>query len=86
MYQTFTVLDGILSEDGHVVCKIMAHKCVISGGTLTPNARIFRSITLKRSMPSPGIEGPANQQSIDSLKTSLLAYGNTQHLAKALKR
>ena len=27
----FAVLDGIPSEDGHVICKIMATKCMISG-------------------------------------------------------
>ena len=50
------------NEDGHVVCKIMACKCTISSCTVTPNAGFFSSITLKRSMPSPGIEGPANQR------------------------
>ena len=35
-----------------------------------PYATFFSSITLKRSAPSPGIEGPANHY---SLKTSLLA-------------
>lgn len=79
MYQTFTVLDGILSEDGHVVCKIMAHKCVISGGTLTPNARIFRSITLKRSMPSLGIEGPANHFNTATVSKHHYLLSNSQH-------
>ena len=44
---------------------------MISGWTVTPKARFFSSITLKRSMPSipRGLKG----RSIDSLKTSLLA-------------
>ena len=37
----FTVLDGIPSEDRHVVCKVMVRKCMIMGGTVTPNTRFF---------------------------------------------
>ena len=33
MYKIVTVLDGIPSEDGHVVCKIMVCKCMINGGS-----------------------------------------------------
>ena len=32
----FTVLDGIPSEDRHVVCKIMVRICMIMSGTVTP--------------------------------------------------
>ena len=41
LYTKYTVLEGIPSEDGHVVCKITACKCMISGGTVNPNARFF---------------------------------------------
>ena len=41
LYTKYTVLDGIPSEDGHVLCKIMAGNCMISGGTVNPNARFF---------------------------------------------
>ena len=37
----FTVLDGIPSEDRHVVCKVMVRKCMIMFGTVTPNTRFF---------------------------------------------
>ena len=37
----FTVLDGIPSEDRHVVCKVMVRKCMIMDGTVTPNTRFF---------------------------------------------
>jgi len=41
LYTKYTVLEGIPSGDGHVVCKIMAGNCMISGGTVSPNARLF---------------------------------------------
>ena len=42
----FTLLDGIPSEDRHVVCKIMVRNCMIMCGTVTPNARFFLVLLL----------------------------------------
>ena len=80
MYKIFTVLDGIPREDDHVVCKIIiVHKCMVSGGAVTSNARIFISISFKWSMPSLGIEGPANYSNTVIVSKHHYKLNNIQH-------
>lgn len=59
---------------------------MIMSGTVTPMPHFFSSITLKRSAPSPGIEGPANHFNTTIVSKHHYLLNNTQHQANALKR
>ena len=60
---------------------------MVSGGTVTSNARMFRSITLKKwSMPSLGIEGPANYFNTAIVSKHHYKLNNIQHEANTIIR
>ena len=61
LFEIFTVLDGISSEDGYAISMLyllrlyiymymMACKCMINGGTMAPNACLSWPIIVKKNV------------------------------------